>query len=303
MEPRRLQPSMFLLSRIQTFVLVACVFLTGVTASTEPAADVAYLQRDGAYWQAWVMAADGSGARAITTSPSEKTRVSWYPDGTALFVCTQDGRAFRVPLNGEPEVEVPLEVRGSVDAVLSPNGKEVAFSVSPARSRDDNEIFVVGVDGSGLRRLTDEVRVQHQPSWHPDGDRVYFVSSSSPSGHDIWEINLASGDRRQMTVGRGLHLDVAVGPDGTLAYSGNHLGSYDLWTHEEGQEPKRLTESQGIDAYPSWSQDSAEILFESTRSGQYEIWSVPAGGGEPRQVTTTPGGARRPAFAPATPSQ
>ena len=38
--------------------------------------------------------------------------------------------------------------------------------------------------------------------------------------------------------------------------------------------------------FPTWSPDGTEIAFMSRRSGYREIWVVPSGGGEARQVTT-----------------
>jgi hypothetical protein len=44
-----------------------------------------------------------------------------------------------------------------------------------------------------------------------------------------------------------------------------------------------------MDAAPRWSRDGRWIYFNSDRSGRYEIWKVPAEGGEAIQVTTNGG--------------
>ena len=41
--------------------------------------------------------------------------------------------------------------------------------------------------------------------------------------------------------------------------------------------------------YPVWSPDGREIAFISDRSGNRDIWTIPAEGGEPRQITFDPG--------------
>lgn len=261
--------------------------------------ELAFLQRSGSYWQAWVAAPNGSHAREVTHSPSEKTRVSWFPDGRSLLVCTQDGDTLKVDIATGNEEKIPAPLPGTVDAVLSPNGREIAFSVSPARSRDDNEIYIANLDGTGLRRLTDQKRVQHQPSWHPNGKVLYFVSRAGDEAHDIWRADLPAGDLTQLTAGNGLHFDVAVRPDGALAYSNNATGDYELYLQLPGEKPRALTDSPGVDGWPTWSPDGRELWFESSRGGQLELWRIGVGGGEATQVTHSPAGAQHPVFAPA----
>lgn len=272
----------------------AAVCASGPAAAETPA--VAYLQRDGSYWQAWVMEPDGSGARAVTRSPSEKTRVDWFPDGESLLVSTERGEVLRVNLADGREEKLPLPISGAAEATVSPDGKQIAFAVSPARSRDDQEIYLADLDGSGLRKLTDEKRLQHQPAWHPHGRFLFFVSRPSDEAHDIWRIALPKGDLEQVTVGRGLHFDPTVRADGALAYSSNYSGNYEIWVHLPGEEPRAITNHSAVDGFPAWSPDGRELRFESSRSGQFEIWRVSVEGGEPQRVTSTPAGAQHPAW-------
>jgi TolB protein len=274
--------------------LLALMLVATSRAAAEPA--VAYLHRDGAYWQAWVMNPDGSSPRALSRSPSEKTGLAWFPDGRSLLVTTEQGDVLRVHLGDDREERVALPLREIADAAVSPDGKQIAFSVSPARSRDDHEVYLANLDGTGLRQLTNEKRVQHQPVWHPDGGSVFFVSRANDEGHDIWRVLLPGGSLEQVTVGRGLHFDADVRADGALAYSNNASGNYEIWVQLPGQEPRALTDHPAVDGAPAWSPDGRELLFESSRSGQLELWRVGVEGGEPVRVTTTPAGARRPVW-------
>ena len=56
-----------------------------------------------------------------------------------------------------------------------------------------------------------------------------------------------------------------------------------------GGEPFRLTTHPADDIVPSWSGDGEWVYFGSERTGRFEVWKVPAGGGEPVQVTTEGG--------------
>src|SRR5262249_16471226 len=53
----------------------------------------------------------------------------------------------------------------------------------------------------------------------------------------------------------------------------------------EGGSPRRLTDHKADDATPSWSRDGKWIYFSSDRSGEYQIWKMPAEGGAAVQGT------------------
>ena len=50
-----------------------------------------------------------------------------------------------------------------------------------------------------------------------------------------------------------------------------------------------VTTSTGRDASPTFSPDGGWILFESPRSGGYELYAVPFAGGEAVRLTDSPG--------------
>jgi len=47
-----------------------------------------------------------------------------------------------------------------------------------------------------------------------------------------------------------------------------------------------LTRDQGRNERPSWAPDGRHLVFESTRGGSRQIWSMLADGSQPRQLTT-----------------
>jgi hypothetical protein len=57
----------------------------------------------------------------------------------------------------------------------------------------------------------------------------------------------------------------------------------------EGGTPRRLTVEDFTDARPSWSHDGKWIYVTSDRSGEPQIWKIPAVGGTARQVTRNGG--------------
>jgi serine/threonine-protein kinase len=79
-----------------------------------------------------------------------------HPDGTAL-----------APLM--PALDIGMS---SFD--VSPDGRTVAFNDNTADDKAD--VYTVGIDGSGLKRLTDDSGSDQDPVWSPDGTKLAFSS-------------------------------------------------------------------------------------------------------------------------------
>ena len=290
------------LSALLLLGLVGCAAPTPPGESAPLATQrIAFLAHSEGFWQVWIANADGGEARQLTLSPTEKARVSWFPDGRELLVDTQEGVLFRVDTETGGETPVRLPVVGMLDAVISPDGRRIAFSLTQSDSPDANEIWVCDLDGANLRQLTNRAGLQHEPAWDPRGARIYYLSNLGPSGsHDIWRIAADGSEDERLTFGELRHLDVAVSSRDELAYSGNQRGSFDVWLKAPKLMPVQLTEDPALDAYPSFSPDGEAVVFESSRGGTLNVWRVARSGGSSEPVTRFAApGARRPVWAPA----
>ena len=56
----------------------------------------------------------------------------------------------------------------------SPDGTRIAFTSD--RDGDNDEIYVMNADGSGVTRLTNHSASDWMPTWSPDGARIAFAS-------------------------------------------------------------------------------------------------------------------------------
>jgi TolB protein len=268
-------------------------------APASAAGRIAYMAASDAYWQVFVVPAEGGAPRQVTRSPYEKARCSWFPDGRHLLVNALDGRVFRVDGETGAEQEIPMPLRGASDAVVSPDGARIAFSLSTADSIDDNEIWLVGVDGSNPLRLTTMPSLQHDPAWSADGRWIYFLSGDGKQAHDIWRVSPETRSNEQLTAGAVYHFDLALAADGRLAFSGNRSGNYEIYVQRDAGPSKAVTRDPGLDAAPTWSPDGKRIAFHSTRGGALNIWAMGDDGAAPVQLTHHAAGARNPVWSPA----
>jgi serine/threonine-protein kinase len=83
--------------------------------------------------------------------------------------------------------------------------------------------------------------------------------------------------------------------DPSLSPDGERVAFQDrddnLWTLDlrRGTRIRLTLDGEGSNAYPVWSRDGSHVLFASNRSGDWEITSVPAGGGAAMRVLTRKG--------------
>ena len=108
---------------------------------------------------------------------------SFSPDGGTLLATRLVGRrraeAVSVQLsNGKTD----LLLRRAVEPMASPDGTKIALvrwrplRLSNGTTTETSDLFTMGADGKGLRRLTGtRHRDETFPSWDPSGERIAFV--------------------------------------------------------------------------------------------------------------------------------
>ncbi len=80
---------------------------------------------------------------------------------------------------------------------LSPDGKQVAFAVTTVNEEENSshtEIYLMNVDGSDLRQLTDNEKSSSSPKWSPKGDQLAFLHDKQ-----IWIFDKDMKEPHQLT--------------------------------------------------------------------------------------------------------
>lgn len=117
------------------------------------------------------------------------------------------GEGIRIaPLGADRSRIISLtEDPGDRDPQVSPDGRLVVFARSSVPGEIIHEppatIYVIGVDGSGLRPLTDGQHSDGEPSFSASGRRVYFTRRVPGNSTDIFSVALGGGAPRRITSG------------------------------------------------------------------------------------------------------
>jgi Tol biopolymer transport system component len=146
----------------------------------------------------------------------------------------------------------------------------VAFASNEAGTFD---LYLVRLDGSGRRRLTDGPADETSPTWSPDGRRLAFWSKAAGTT-DLAVLDLRTGavTLRQVS-------DRPDNPHHLFAPSWSPRGDWIAFESNRGETPaveaytdlylvrpdgtglRRLTSDRVIDAAPSWHPDGRSFVF------------------------------------------
>ena len=105
------------------------------------------------------------------------------------------------------------------DPQPSPDGRWIAYvlrSTDLEANRGRTDLWMVGIDGKGARRLTTSPENESSPRWAPDGKSIYFLSARG-GPQQVWRLRLDGGEAERIT---SLPLDATsfrLSPDGTRA--------------------------------------------------------------------------------------
>jgi Tol biopolymer transport system component len=176
---------------------------------------------------------------------------------------------------------VATRLTNVLDAALSPDGNEIAYSAEEGGASD---VWVVDVRGGKPIRLTDGSSLFSGPAWFPDGGSIAYTSNQGAKT-SIWRIPRFGGTAMLLVSNA---QDVSISPTGghiAFARPDEH-GNLRIWESAIGDlaGAHKLT-ADGIGVWehrhPAWSPDGRSICFQDKRN----LWLVPAAGGQARSLT------------------
>jgi serine/threonine protein kinase/Tol biopolymer transport system component len=155
-------------------------------------------------WRVAIDTASGrrTGAFEPVTTPSRSSgSLSLSGDGSRLAFEAREERSALYRADFDPasgRAGTPTLVLGGSRAIfslgLSPDGQWIAWASAGLREN----LFVVRMDGTGYRQLTDDSFRNRGPSWSSDGSQICFYSNRS-GRYEIWSIHADGSNLVQLT--------------------------------------------------------------------------------------------------------
>ncbi len=87
------------------------------------------------------------------------------------------------------------------DPQVSPDGSKVLYGISYysiEKNKGNRDLYVVNIDGTGLRQITKTAVGEYNAVWSPNGQKIGFLSCESGS-MQIWEMNPDGTNRKQIS--------------------------------------------------------------------------------------------------------
>ncbi len=242
----------------------------------------------------WAMDYDGANQHALTHlgSISLSPRVS--PDGSrvAFSSLTKSGwEILMYSLELDRLVTFPRFGGTNLSPAWSPDGTRIAFSSSRS---GDPEIYVVDASGTNPKRITSFKGPDVSPTWNrKTGAQISWVSGRT--GLPQIDIMEADGTNAQQVTDQGYAVSPSWSPNGQFLvfswirhYGPGAPGAQDIYLMDiASKQWVQLTHDGGRNDFPYWSPDNRHIIFQSSRSGGMQIWTMLADGTNQKPLTTS----------------
>lgn len=252
-----------------------------------------FVRRAGGQKEIWGMDYDGAGQSQITHLGSLALSPHISPDNSrlAFSALTKDSWQIRLySLDLGRVVAFPRLGGDNFSPAWSSDGGKLALASSMGTGH--SEIFIAGADGADPKRLTAFKGADVSPVWNPKTNaQIAWVSGRS--GLPQIYIMDADGSNVQRITNEGYAISPSWSPNGLLLafswirhYGPGAPGGEDIYVMDiASRQFVQLTHDAGRNDFPCWSPDGRHIVFQSTRAGQEQIWTMLADGTRQQQLT------------------
>lgn len=208
---------------------------------------IAFSSRRRGSFDIYVMNADGTGTRRLTSTREDDNHPTWSDDGDRIaFARGED--IYVMDRDGSAQHLISDEAVAEGEPAWAPGGQWIAY-VRRAPGTSVQELWLMRPDGSERRRLTRLGAKSTYPAWSPDGGHIAFASNAVEPLYDIFVLTLGTKGVRRLTRS-GPDFEPAWSPDGSrIAFSQDGaIATVDF----EGR-VETLTDRDDNDSSPAWN--------------------------------------------------
>jgi Tol biopolymer transport system component len=186
----------------------------------------------------------------------------------------------------------PAGGQGDGSLAVSPSGKMLAFARSVGLF--ERNVYLLSVSSELLPlaapvRLTFDAREIESLTWTADGQRLVF-SCSGRGGRELWETSTRPpGKTTRLAAAADDPRQIAMSPQGRYLVYSHYFHEAHIWRishNRKPEEPELLITSSRRESHPQYSPDGRRIAFQSNRTGNDQIWTSDADGGNQVQLTS-----------------
>ena len=240
----------------------------------------------------WAMDYDGANQHAVThlNSISLSPRVSTDGSRIAFSSLTKSGwDILMYSLDLNRLVAFPRFGGTNVSPAWSADGTKLAFSSSRS---GDPEIYMVDSSGANLKRITSAKGPDVSPAWNRKTSAQIAWVSGRTGLPQVYTME-ADGTNVQRLTDQGYAVSPAWSPNGQFLvvswmrkYGPGAPGAQDIYIMDiASKQWVQLTHDGGRNDFPYWSPDGRHIIFQSSRAGSLQIWTMLADGTNQKQLT------------------
>ena len=225
-------------------------------------------------------------------------------DGDAEIYAFKDGKVKQLTRNGNIDK----------DPAWSPDGTQITWMSNKLRGGPGFDVWVMDADGKNQHTIVDEAGDGiRRPRWSPDGTKIAFVANAGVQNWYIFFVDFTrlegKGKKQKPLIydvtgtgrfpGQEADRDPVFSPDGTLlAFESNRDKNAEIYVADITGEPgapkgqkvpgdiqRRLAADKAQDRRPRWSPDGQHLIFQSDRTGDWQLYSITPKGEDLQQLT------------------
>ena len=252
-----------------------------------------FVSNRGGSKEIWQMDYDGANQKQLTHLGTIALSPHVSPDGSRIAysgVSNTEWQILMYSLELNRAVNFTRFGGTNLSPAWSSDGKSLAFSSSRS---GDSDIYVVDISGGEVRRLTNTKGPDVSPTWNPKTNAQIAWVSGRTGLPQIYTMASDGTNVARMT-DQGYAVSPSWSPNGQFLafawvrhYGPGAPGASDIYVMDVASKQwVQLTHDGGRNDFPSWSPDGRHIVFQSSRTGKTQIWSMLADGSQARQLTT-----------------